>query len=630
MILDALRALFDPGLLPGLLLGVALGFIAGIVPGIGGRIGLLLALPLALLFGPLGGAVFLISLHAVVHTSGSITPIAYGLPTSASEAATALDGFQLQRKGRGAEALGASLSASAVGGVLGAIVFMLAAPVVRPIVSNLGAPEFLVLALLGLALVSSLSDRQPSAGLAVAALGVLASTVGMDALTAQTRFTFGRLELWDGLETISVIGGLFVIPEMLALAGSPDNKPLPATTAELPRMISGMAEAFRYKMIMLRSTVIGIVVGMMPGAGSSVAVWIAYADASARHSGDVPLGEGAIAGVVAPEAANNAKEGGALIPTVFFGIPGSSSMAILLGGFAMLGLEVGPTMLTTHLPTAMTFAWTVILANLLTIPLFLLVVPWLVRFTGLRPKAIAVFALVAVVTAALGSATNSLGLVQFAAGGLLGVALFLAGLPRAPFLLGFVIGPMVEKSLGKTLQIFGPTALLRPGVLLLGCALLAVLWRLRRPQEGPQSMTRRSRPVAFGALAGMAALGLWAIITATGFTGTSRIAPILSAAILTGASLFTLWRIQREPPAPSPSISLRMGLALSLLLAAVPVVGIVPASLGFLASARKTFAGRWAWMPAILIVVAVLQALMIEGLMGRPLRFGLLSAGLFH
>jgi putative tricarboxylic transport membrane protein len=128
LILDALRALFDLDLLPGLLLGVALGFIAGIVPGIGGRIGLLLALPLALLFGPLGGAVFLISLHAVVHTSGSITPIAYGLPTSASEAATALDGFQLQRKGRGAEALGASLSASAVGGVLGAIVFMLAAP----------------------------------------------------------------------------------------------------------------------------------------------------------------------------------------------------------------------------------------------------------------------------------------------------------------------------------------------------------------------------------------------------------------------------------------------------------------------------------------------------------------------
>ena len=122
--LQSLQVLLEPTLLAALLLGVAAGFVAGVVPGIGGRIGLLLALPLALAFGPFGGAIFLVALHAVVHTSGSIMPIAYGLPTSASEAATAVDGFPLQRKGKGAEALGASLSASAVGGVLGAIVFV--------------------------------------------------------------------------------------------------------------------------------------------------------------------------------------------------------------------------------------------------------------------------------------------------------------------------------------------------------------------------------------------------------------------------------------------------------------------------------------------------------------------------
>jgi putative tricarboxylic transport membrane protein len=501
---------------------------------------------------------------------------------------------------------------------------------VRPIVANVGAPEFLVLSLLGLALVSSLSDRQPSAGLAVAALGVLASTVGMDALTAQPRFTFGRLELWDGLDTISVIGGLFVIPEMLALAGGTRGETLPATVAELPRMLSGMAEAFRHKTIMLRSTVIGIIIGMMPGAGSSIAVWIAYADASARNAGDVPFGEGAIAGVVAPEAANNAKEGGALIPTVFFGIPGSSSMAILLGGFAMLGLNVGPTMLTTQLPTAMTFAWTVILANLLTIPLFLLVVPYLVRFTGIRPKAIAAFALVAVVTAALATATDTVGLVQFAAGGVLGVALFLGGLPRAPFLLGFVIGPMVENSLAKTVQVFGPDAILRPGVLLLGCGLLAVLWRLRRPAEGPAAVAKRSRRVAFGVLAAMVVLGASAIAAAAHFTGASKIAPIASAAILMGAASFTAWRIGREPAGPAPLMSGTVALAFALMLAAVPAIGLMPASLGFLVMVRRTFAGRWAWMPVILVAVAILQALMVEGLIGMPLRFGLFGTGLLR
>jgi TctA family transporter len=630
VILQSLQALFSANLLPAVLLGVALGFVAGIVPGIGGRIGLLLALPLALLFSPLGGAVFLIALHAVVHTSGSITPIAYGLPTSASEAATALDGFQLQRKGKGAEALGASLSASSVGGVLGALVFMAAAPVARPVIGSLGAPEFLVLSLLGLALVSSLSDRQPSAGLAVAALGVLASTVGIDALTAQARYTFGRLELWDGLDTISVIGGLFVIPEMLALAGSADDRRLPPTVAELPRMLSGMLETFRHKMVLLRSTIIGIVVGIMPGAGSSIAVWIAYADASARQGGDVPFGQGAIAGVVAPEAANNAKEGGALIPTVFLGIPGSSSMAILLGGFAMLGLDVGPSMLTTQLPTAMTFGWTVILANLVTIPLFLLVVPCLVRFTGIRPKAIAAFALVAVATAAVGTANDPLDLPQFAAGGMLGVALYLAGLPRAPFLLGFIIGPMVENSLGKTMQVFGPEAALRPGVLILGAALLIVLWRLRRPREGAQGVTRRSRPMAFATLAGMALVGLAAIVAALRFEGTSKIAPIVAAAILVAAALFTLLRVGREPPGPSPSMSPGMGLAFSLLLAAVPLIGLMPASLGFLALVRRTYAERWLWLPAILAAVAVFQTLMVEGLIGSPLGFGVFGAGIFR
>ena len=203
-----------------LLFGLILGFAAGIVPGIGGRVGLLLCLPLAVMFDPLSGAVFLLAMHSVVHTSGSVTPIAYGLPTTASEAATAIDGFQLQRQGRGAEALGASLSSSSFGGVVGALAFILAVPVVRPIVTNIGAPEFLLISLLGLVLVAALSGRHLGGGLAVAALGVLASTVGIDALSAQSRFTFGRLELWDGLQVIALVGGLFVIPEMIALAGN--------------------------------------------------------------------------------------------------------------------------------------------------------------------------------------------------------------------------------------------------------------------------------------------------------------------------------------------------------------------------------------------------------------------------
>jgi TctA family transporter len=633
-IFAALGAFAAPARLLALLSGLILGFIAGIVPGLGGRIGLLLALPLAILFDPLSGAVFLIALHAVVHTSGSITPIAYGLPTSASEAATAIDGFQLQRKGRGAEALGASLSASTAGGLLGALVFMVAAPIVRPVVTSIGAPEFLALSLLGIALVATLSDRQPSGGLAVAALGVLVSTVGIDPLTAAPRFTFGRMELWSGLETISVIGGLFVIPEMLAVVQAPLRQEAPGRLPERRRMLAGMWEAFRHRAVMLRSTIIGIVVGIMPGVGSSVSVWIAYADAARHARSEVPFGQGALAGVIAPEAANNAKEGGALIPTVFFGIPGSSSMAILLGGFAMLGIDPGPSFLSTQFATAMAFGWTVILANLLTVPLFLWVVPHIVRFTALNPSGIVPFALIAIVTAALGSSTNAFGYAQFVLGGVFGTLVYLAGLPRAPFLLGFVVGPLIESSLGKTIVIFGPEAALRPGVILLALATVAALAGLRRPRVGPPeaaaagSAPKRINWVAIALLAGLIAVGLAAFATAAGFKQSAGIAPMGAAAILIVAGSIALIGIRRQAAPEKPSFAAGSAAALAVFLALVPVIGLPPASLVFLALLHRKVSKR---PLAILLSAAGIIAgeiLMIEILLRRPLPMGYFGSGL--
>ncbi len=636
----SLAELADLTRLGALVCGVLLGFAAGIIPGLGGRIGLLLALPLAILFEPLAGAAFLIALHAVVHTSGSITPIAYGLPTSASEAATALDGFQLQRQGRGAEALGASLSASAFGGVVGALVFLLAAPLVRPVITAVGAPEFLVLSLIGLALVSTLSDRQPSGGLAVAGLGVLASTVGMDALTATPRFTFGMLELWDGLDTIAVIGGLFVIPEMLALAANGIGPQTAPHGAQRRQMIAGMIGAFRYAMVMIRSTVIGIVVGIMPGVGSSVSVWIAYADAARRARSDVPFGQGAVAGVVAPEAANNAKEGGALIPTVFFGIPGSSSMAILIGGFVMLGIDLGPDFLSAKLPDALYFGWVVIAANLLAVPLFLLVVPHIVRVTTFRPAAIVPFALIAIVTAALGSTNSALGYWQFLAGGVLGVMLYLAGLPRAPFLLGFVIGPLVETSLTKTIVVFGSSAAYRPGVILLGLALFAVLYGLRRPKtevpagvdgsavslEGP----RRLRPVALATLGLFVTVGCAAIVTALSFGRPAGIAPVLAAAVLVAGALVSIVLVRKERGSRAPPISSGVAARLAAFLALVPVLGLVVSSLAFLYTTRKAISAR----PSVLLLCAAVivlgEYLMIEVLLGKALPVGWIGAVLLH
>ena len=617
--------LLHPATLGALVLGVLVGFVAGIIPGIGGRIGLLLALPLALAFDPFTGGVFLLALHAVVHTSGSITPIAYGLPTSASEAATAIDGFALQKKGRGAEALGASLSASVIGGVIGAIVFIAVVPLVRPIVTSFGAPEFLMLALLGLSLVATVSDRQIAGGVAVAALGVLASTVGLDALTGIPRFTFGRLELWDGLQLVSVIGGLFVVPEMLSVAASETPRPVTEPIkAHFRAMIRGMATALRHRLVLARSTAIGIVVGMMPGVGSSVAVWIAYADAARKPPADgIPFGEGAIAGVIAPEAANNAKEGGALIPTIYFGIPGSSAMAILLGGFAMLGIEPGPQFLGPQLATAASFAWVVALANILTIPIFLLSVPLLVGVTAPRPTLVAPFALIAIVTATLAAGGGLFGLAEFAIGGLLGVLLKLAGLPRAPFLLGFVMGPIAETSLGKTIAIFGFDALRRPGVIILGVAMVAVIARMRRP-VAIGAAEGFSRSAATATFAGMIALGLAAIVVAQQYSDSASLAPVAASAIMAGAAAFSVFRLARRKGAPPEPMALDMGLRLAASIAVLPVIGLIPASVLFLLSVRQRIGSGSMWTLGLAILAVVLaQFLFFEGLLGIRPEFGL-------
>ena len=628
---DSLLPLLEPYRFAVLLSGVIFGFLAGILPGIGGRVGLALALPFAVAFDPLTGAVFLLAMHSVVHTSGSITPIAYGLPTSASDAATAIDGFKLQQMGRGSQALGASLTASSIGGILGAIAFIVAAPVVRLVLTNLGAPEFLLLSLLGLSSVAILSGTQIAGGVAVTALGILASSVGLDPLTAVSRFTFGRLELWDGLQLVAVVGGLFVVPEMLSLARAPAPSQMARTMrAEFFEVLRGMAVALRHRVVLIRGTIVGIAIGMMPGAGSSVAVWLAYADAARISPDKTPVGAGSLAGVIAPEAANNAKEGGALIPTIYFGIPGSSSMAILIGGLVMLGLEPGPRFLGPDIGTAGTFAWAIVLGNLLTIPLFLATVPLLVGLTAPRPGVIVPFALVAILTVIVSTNDDPFVVAQFVLGSALGILLRAAGLARAPFLLGFVLGPSVEKSLSKTVEIFGFDALHRPGVIGLAIILLFVLVRVRRPGSVPTPDENFSPAAAQATFVSMMIVAVAAIATGISYPETAGLAPVAASVIVLVAAAFGLARLPSRKPTKPPEFATGMGAAFVSLVVATPLVGLIPATTAFLYAARRSIGGRSPTMVLAFSILAAVtaQLLFSVALVGRNPDFGLLGDGL--
>ena len=231
--------------------GTMLGMVCGLVPGIGGKTGIILAIPFAINFEPYSAAVFLFALHAVIHTSSSIPAISLGMPLSGADAATILDGYPLTKQGRGAEALGASLSASVFGGIFSAVAFILAIPIVRPLVVNFGPPELMLLTVMGLLMIASVSAEGVLKGIVVGIIGVVFAMVGTDNFDGAPRFTFGFDPLRDGFDMAALIVGLFVIPEMLAPETYSAQDPRVSKAPTLLDVLKGMASTLKYKWLVV-------------------------------------------------------------------------------------------------------------------------------------------------------------------------------------------------------------------------------------------------------------------------------------------------------------------------------------------------------------------------------------------
>ena len=247
----------------------------------------------------------------------------------------------MAKKGEAGRALGASLMSSLVGAVFGAFALALAIPIVRPLVLAIGSPEFFMLALLGVTFLASLSGTAVIRGLTAAALGLMLATVGLDPISGIERFTFDSLYLWDGIKLVPVTLGLFAIPEIIDLSvkGSSISEEKVET---LGGVMEGVKDTFRHWGLVLRCSAIGTYIGIIPGMGGAVSQWVAYAHAVQTAPDKERFGKGAVEGVLGPGAANNSNLGGALVPTIAFGVPGSVTMAILLGAFIIQGLVPGP------------------------------------------------------------------------------------------------------------------------------------------------------------------------------------------------------------------------------------------------------------------------------------------------
>lgn len=492
-VLDGLLRVLQPNALVYMLFGVFIGFWVGILPGLGGTVTLALMLPFVYGMEPVQAFAFLLGMHSVVATTGDLTSILFGIPGEGLSAALVLDGYAMTKKGEAGRALGANLMSSLVGALVGAAALAAAIPVVRPLVLSFGAPELFMLAVMGIAFIASLSGRGArglARGAAAGALGLLVSSVGQDPQAGILRYTFGQLYLWGGIDIVPAVVGLFALPEILDLMVRRTSIAATAPTEKLTGVWEGVKDCFRHFGLTLRCSLIGAFIGIMPGLGGGVAQWMSYGHAvqSAKTAEErARFGKGDVRGVLGPGAANNSKEGGSLIPTVAFGVPGSSAMAVLLGGFFLTGLVPGPDMLTRHLSVTYSMVWTLVLANVVTVALCFPLLPYLARLTAIRATRLVPFLMLLVFLGAY-TANNSWGDILVAVTfGILGYAMVRFGWPRAPLVLGLVLGDVAERYLWISVARYGWDWLGRPGVVVFLVLTLAVLlvpffqeWRERR------------------------------------------------------------------------------------------------------------------------------------------------------
>ncbi len=449
-----------------MLIGIFIGFWVGLLPGIGGLSTLALMLPFSYTIKtPIEAFCFLLGMLAVTGTTGDLTSILFGIPGEGSSAALILDGYPMSKKGEAGRALGAAIMSSLVGSTVGALSLALSIPIMRPLVLLFGSPELFIIAIMGITFIGTLAGSSIIKGLLAGGFGLLLAAIGVDPQTGSLRYTFGTLYLWDRLDLIPVVVGLFAIPEIvdLAVRGT-------AIAGDKPEKLSGVMEGvkdtFRHFWLVFRCSMIGVYFGVLPVLGANVAQWISYAHA-VQGIDKSRIGKGAVEGVLGPGAANNSTRGGDLIPTVAFGIPGSGSMALLLGALLIVGLNPGPEMLKQHLDVTFAMVWVLIISNIIVAGLCFLVLNHLAALTFVRGALLIPF-LVFLVFIGSFTANNDLDdVVTCLIFGSIGYFMVKYGWPRPPVVLGLTLGKIAENYLWISTAAYGWKWLAFPSVIIL-------------------------------------------------------------------------------------------------------------------------------------------------------------------
>jgi TctA family transporter len=613
-LLQALLTLLTPEHLAYLLVGTTLGLMIGILPGLGGTAMLSLMLPFV--FGKDPGPVLamMVGLLAVNNTSDTFPAVLMGIPGSSSSQATIMDGFPLAKRGEAARALGAAFSASLIGGLFGAFILTLAIQFARPIILGVGFAEQLMLIILALTMVGMLTGASPLKGLATCGFGLLLGCIGDAPATGEYRLEFDTIYLSEGINIVIVGLAMFAIPEIVDILRRHIRI---SSSAELGSgVLRGFTETLRHKWLVLRCSALGSILGALPGLGGPVTTWIAYGHLVQTTKDRSQLGKGDIRGVIAPESANNADNGGALIPALMFGIPGSGSMAIFLGGLILLGVEPGIGMMERHLDLTFVIIWSLAVANVLgTVTCMLLARP-ISRLTLVPFATLAPFMIVIVYFAAYQTTRSWFDLVTLFVLGVLGVYMKRFGWSPPALLIGFVLANRLDASVYQSIQVYGMSFLERGGVqIMLGLIAVSVLLAARmKPHREALTAQGAHAPLNRGPqsifLAMIIACVVYAMFDLQDLAFLGKVFP-MSVAIITLALLvaiaivfmrgkpsYALYDAERDNAGGERPIASDWHVQswILALLAAIGVLGFILGVLAYIAVFLRLKAGvRWGW-----------------------------------
>jgi len=492
-----LQALLSPSAILLLLAGMLAGTFVGVIPGLGGAVLLTMLLPFLYGMNVVQGLALMVSAHASIYFAGSITAILLNTPGAPESAPTTIDGYAMTRQGKAARALGISAAATTLGGWIGFAALIGVIPLMFQLITILRPPEFLLLAILAVVLVSQLHSGSLTKGLLSGIFGFLMAFVGYDPITGVQRFSFNFLALYDGFNIVVVALGLFAMSEMFHLYGIKralaEGASLSLSLSEQPgaRVIDGVRDVFTHLWLVLRSAAVGVLVGVVPGVGGIAGNFISYGLAVRTSQHPERFGHGTPEGIIAPEASSLAKEASSFIPTLALGIPSTVGTAVMLGALQILGVPPGPSMLTTQLPLVFTIAWTLAITSLLASLIGLALARWLARITLLPGPILVPFVYVLAMLGAYAATTNMLEVAAVIAFGIVGLVMRRLGYSLPGAIIGFILGGVVQNNLYLTEHLGGWRFVSQP---LADFLLVVIVLVLVAPFLQRRSQRGRARP----------------------------------------------------------------------------------------------------------------------------------------